>query len=271
MNEELDKLEAFVVGFIESCPYAVCVDSVDRTDASVVVQWQSVADTVHKLELSIGEISRIEKSHPGAPGVRKAQELVAEKMGVLVAMKAGREAPSPGAKESWRPSLSCDGYEVSSLGRIKSLDRKIKDGRQYAGKLLKPFSSGSGYLAVKLPTREGRQNHYLHRLVAEAFLGLSGGLCVNHRNGIKWDNRIENLEVVTQSENLVHSYSELGRVSRPPRGESHFNAKLTGGDIPEIRRRVETGESAVSIAEDYGVGPEAIRRAASGKSWRSGK
>lgn len=87
-------------------------------------------------------------------------------------------------------------YEASSLGRIRS-----KDGAVAAR------SHPRGYLRVRIRCAgQKSQDHFVHRLVALAFLGERQGLEVNHVNGCKTDNRAENLEWVTHSENVAHAY-----------------------------------------------------------------
>ena len=116
-------------------------------------------------------------------------------------------------KEIWKDVVGYEGlYQVSSLGRIKSLDRKIKCRNNYerivVGKIKIPFKKKEGYLTIKLYKSNKLKSFYVHRLVAQAFI--DNPHCkktVNHINEIKTDNRIENLEWATYSENL--SYNNL--------------------------------------------------------------
>ena len=92
-------------------------------------------------------------------------------------------------------------YKVSDLGRVKSLKRKgvLKD------KILKPTLESIGYLKVALSKNSKGKNRRLHQLVAEAFLNHTPNgfkLVVDHRNNIKTDNKLENLQLVTARENL---------------------------------------------------------------------
>ena len=90
-------------------------------------------------------------------------------------------------------------YTVSSTGSIK----RIK-----TGKLIKQ-GNVNGYKNVCL-SKNGKHHYFrVHRMVAELFLKKTGEV-VNHKNGIKDDNRVENLEWCTHSENLIHSYRVLG-------------------------------------------------------------
>ena len=100
--------------------------------------------------------------------------------------------------------------KVSNYGEIFTTDKtKIrsngrKDNRK--GKLLKPATDKDGYLRITLTNNGKRKSYYVHRLVARAYLkDYNEKLQVNHINGIKDDNRAENLEMVTLQENIQHS------------------------------------------------------------------
>jgi hypothetical protein len=87
---------------------------------------------------------------------------------------------------------------VSDFGRVKSLSYNTKK-----EKILKTGRKGSGYVKVVLHKKGKRQDFLLHRLVWSTFNGpIPKGLVVNHLNEIKDDNRLENLEVCTQKENI---------------------------------------------------------------------
>jgi hypothetical protein len=110
--------------------------------------------------------------------------------------------------EVWKDIPGYEGlYQVSSLGRIKSLDRHRMDGRHYRERILKPSSDLAGYLSVEL-CKEGTGKRILvHRLVAQVFVpNPENKKEVNHINGTKADNRSENLEWNTSSENQLHAF-----------------------------------------------------------------
>lgn len=112
-------------------------------------------------------------------------------------------------KEIWKPVKGYEGlYEVSNLGRVKSLERIVErsDGKKYTvnERILKARMTLNGYYRINLHNQGVMETINIHQLVAESFLkhtpcGLK--LVVNHINFDKKDNRVVNLEIVTQREN----------------------------------------------------------------------
>ena len=91
-------------------------------------------------------------------------------------------------------------------------------------------------------------------------------MAVNHKNGIKSDNRLANLEYVTPSENIAHAVRT--GLWRAAFGESHGNAKLTEADVRLILTELATGTSQADLFRRFGVSRDAISRIALGKTWR---
>lgn len=139
-----------------------------------------------------------------------------------------------------------EGYIVSSEGQVVS--RKF--GRVRA---LAPCPNGTGYMQVCLCVGGGTRRVTIHKLVAEAFLGPrpSPKHEVNHKNGIKSDNRAANLEWMTRSQNLQHRRDVLGY--RAARGEANSHVKLTEDGVREIRARCAAGENRKDVARDFGI------------------
>lgn len=120
-------------------------------------------------------------------------------------------------KEKWMPVKGFEGYYIiSNYGVLMSLDRAItrSDGMvlNCKGKALNPSITKDGYLRTML-SKPGKSKSYLiHRLVAESFIpNPKNKRTVNHKNGIKSDNKAINLEWATDRENIKHSFDVLGR------------------------------------------------------------
>ncbi len=116
-------------------------------------------------------------------------------------------------EELWKDVIGYEKlYQVSNLGRIKSLKYKNKFNIE---KIIKPRDVGRGYLAVILYKNKKIKNLYVHRLVAQAFILKSENkLYVNHKDGIKYNNNVNNLEWCTQSENVKHFFNKLDSSKR---------------------------------------------------------
>lgn len=126
--------------------------------------------------------------------------------------------------EEWRPVIDWeDFYEVSNHGAVRSLFRVVRarDGgqRDVPGRVLRPGMDPCGYHRVSLNAFGSRQTRKVHRLVLEAFVGpCPDGMMACHNNGIRNDNRIENLRWDTGSSNMY---------DRVRHGNDHNVAKTT--------------------------------------------
>lgn len=105
--------------------------------------------------------------------------------------------------EIWKDIKNYEGlYQVSNLGRVKSLERLDALGHRLKEKILKPGINQYGYYQVVLCKQSVQKHYMVHRLVFEAFnCQITEGLQVNHINEIKTDNRLENLNLMTCKEN----------------------------------------------------------------------
>lgn len=144
--------------------------------------------------------------------------------------------------ETWKPIKGFPGYEISSCGNVRCF-RNFRGEITDDFRMLKPLLNQDDYFYVDLYTVDHRQVHKrIHRLVADAFIGESPDLVVNHINGNKHDNCVENLEWVTPKENSTH-------------------ASLNGLYRTKKIKIIETGEVFNSIkecAEKLGVDPSCI-------------
>lgn len=128
--------------------------------------------------------------------------------------------PETIGKEEWKDIQGFEGrYQISNMGRVRSLDRWTNDEhpKYLKGRLLNPsMNKGKGYLRISLSDGNRNYTHYeVHRLVALHFVsGYKPGLVVNHKNEIKTDNRADNLEWCTYKYNL--NYSDVIAWKRKP-------------------------------------------------------
>lgn len=136
-----------------------------------------------------------------------------------------------------------------------------------SGRLMKATVTKDGYLRLHLGGRgRFRKDVLVHRLVAEAFVPpLTTGLQINHLDGNKLNNRVENLEWVTPRENIIHAF-QLG-LQKPRRGESNGNAKLCKKDVALIRRLYEQGTTQTKLAGLFRVKQPHISRIIRGEQW----
>jgi hypothetical protein len=159
-------------------------------------------------------------------------------------------------------------YLVSNLGNVKGLDREsvktylgvITGTVKVNGVTLKNRLNKSNYFVVDVT----KKNMNIHRLVANAFIpNPENKPCINHINGIKTDNRVENLEWVTIKENVRHAWSS--GLCLPRVGEKNNMAKLTENIVIDIRN---SKESASSLAKKYDVDRSLIYLLRKNKIWK---
>lgn len=164
--------------------------------------------------------------------------------------------------EIWMPIPNYEKYEASTLGNVRSLNY-LRTGKTCN---LKPQYCPGGYQQVSL-SNDGKVTIFLvHRLVMLAFVGeCPEGLEVAHLNGVRDDNRLENLAYVTPKENRSHKVMHGTNIG--PRGEKHAKAKLTEDGVRQVRHRLANGETQPAIAQDYGVSQQAISDIKTGKLW----
>jgi hypothetical protein len=173
------------------------------------------------------------------------------------------------SKEEWEDVVGYEGvYQVSDYGRVR---RAAPGPGTWPGRVLKPGRAGRGYLTVDLSLDGRIERMYVHRLVAEAFFGPAPSPKheVNHKNGVIDDNRVENLEWVTPSENQLHACRILGRKNPGFRGEAHSQVKLTRRQVRSIRRLYETHKyTKAELGRMFGVTQENIGHIVRRKTWR---
>lgn len=116
-------------------------------------------------------------------------------------------------EEVWKDVTGYEGrYQVSNLGQARSLDWVYPNGRRHKGIILQPAPDKDGYMLITLHKGGKQKTHKVHRLVAEVFLPKESDVRknqINHKNEIKYDNRVDNLEWVTQTENINYGTRTL--------------------------------------------------------------
>lgn len=178
------------------------------------------------------------------------------------------------SNEEWRPVIGYESiYSVSDVGRVRR-DKPYQS--TCAGKILKQQIL-KRYLAVPL-NNKGAWNVHVHRLVAEAFLGpCPDGCQVNHLDGNKVNNHIENLEYVTPRKNTQHAIDAGLRPTFPAienraRGERHGRARMTAELVVKIRALFRDGMSQANIWRTLGFTTNGDRAAVNGivrgKTWK---
>lgn len=174
--------------------------------------------------------------------------------------------------EEWRTIPGHENHEASNFGRIRSKDRtqtfRCRWGhvvnRRHAGVLFNCYTNADGYYVARLKKR-GKQ-FGVHQLVALTFIGeCPVGLVVNHKNGNKKDNRPENLEYVTPSENVSHAHrTGLNNV----KGENHPFASIDDATASQLVEFFRGGGTLTAAVARFGVQRRFAERIRRGDSWK---
>lgn len=165
--------------------------------------------------------------------------------------------------EEWR-SVPDWPYEVSNLGQV----RRVPNGRRRpSGRALKPGIQ-RGYEKVVLSDEPRRRTYSVHQLVARAFIGPppTPKHQINHLDGHKDNNRVQNLEWVTLSQNVLHAFRT--GLKEPMRGSRHGVAKLTEENVAVIRRLKGKGLSGAKVAAWFGVHMQLVYLIWWGRIWK---
>jgi hypothetical protein len=170
---------------------------------------------------------------------------------------------------SWEIVPNTDGkYEVNPNGDVR---RRISGRKLKAGELIKPCPNSDGYpciLGPVLTTGVRRKEFKIHRIVAEVFIGpCPGGLEVNHKDGNKTNNSVDNLEYVSHAENMKHA-ANLGLIPAA-NGRENSNVKLTEDQVREIRTQHKiTGMGSRTLSKHLGLPHGAVYGVLYLRSWR---
>jgi hypothetical protein len=167
--------------------------------------------------------------------------------------------------ERWKP-FRHGYYEVSSYGRVRRAKRGEIRQITFVGKILKPITKNNGYKVIFTCVKSTYKQHYIHRLVAAAFIGpCPKGKEVNHVDCDKSNNHYRNLEYVTDQENQLHSM-DWG-LDRSALGSK----KLDWDDIKKIRKKYKHGYSVDNLASKFDVSRMTIYRIVNNETWKEKK
>jgi hypothetical protein len=164
-------------------------------------------------------------------------------------------------EEVWKDIPNSEGYQVSNKGNVKSLSysRTGKEG------ILKSSLCSRGYPQVCLSINGKSKSKRVHRLVAETFISNPEGKPnINHINGIKTDNRMENLEWCTQKENIRHAV-DTGLFSAT--GENNGMCKITEADAREIKYGLKD-KTRMELSERFGISIWMISAIRNNRLWK---
>jgi len=175
--------------------------------------------------------------------------------------------------EIWKDIEGYEGcYQISNYGNVRALDRIVKVFhkkphphirlRKLKGMILIPALQGYGYPQVSLCNGTSK-SYLIHKLVLNSFVGKNSGMDCNHINGIKTDNRLENLEWCTRSENVQHAY-DTGLSNK---GETHSRAKLNELQA-RIIRRLKGDMFLKEVANIFRIDPTQVSNIQLKKSWK---
>lgn len=162
--------------------------------------------------------------------------------------------------EIWKEFAA--GYEVSTLGNVRSWKRSTP-------RLIKVTIPNNGYKTVRLSIAGKIRYFTIHRLVAEAFIpNPENKPQVNHINGVKTDNRVENLEWVTRSENQLHAVANGLKKS----GEENYRASITNEQATWLRtvyKPFDKEFGAAALARKLDISQSAVKYIVHGKHYKT--
>ena len=161
--------------------------------------------------------------------------------------------------EQFKQIKGYEDYVISDQGRVFSY---------YTKKFLKPGKNQGGYLFVVLWKNGIGKHRSIHRLVALAFIpNPENKRTVNHIDGIKTNNFVENLEWATDSENIQHSFDN--GLQKPLKGEKHGRSKLSEEKVKEIRKLYATDDFTLEyLGKKFGVCFQLISLIVRRKIWK---
>ena len=177
------------------------------------------------------------------------------------------------AHEEWRDVAGYEGlYQVSNLGRVKSLAKKVWNGKTYYNKqelVMKPSMMTIGYYCVTLTRNAIQEKKYIHRLVAEAFIPNPHNYAeVDHIDANPTNNDVSNLRWVTHEENMRHIYELNHQYDGTANLHTPHARMITAMKLqkPVVRSDGKIFPSVKAAAESLNVNPTSVSNAARGRT-----
>lgn len=162
-----------------------------------------------------------------------------------------------------------ENYEISNFGTLRSIERIDSRGCKRKSRIIKNFAERNGYRLVGLSSNNITKTYSVHRLVALAYMPNENiKLEVNHKDGNKSNNCVDNLEWSTRSENVQHAYNNK-LINKKDVGENNHLSKLNNESVIEIRKLYKTKQyTQTKLGEMFGVSQDAISRIVNFQTWK---
>lgn len=179
--------------------------------------------------------------------------------------------------EEWRDIKGYESlYKISNMGRVRSLPKlkRTPSATYYTKDIILPYRySKGGYYRVVLCKNNDSKSFFVHKLVANAFIGEQGHLTVNHKNEDKSDNRVENLEYLTRADNVRYGSgikrSALSRIDNPNVRKTAVNQYDLNGVFIERYISINQAKRELGIkSNNISMCCKHERRQANGFIWR---
>jgi hypothetical protein len=177
--------------------------------------------------------------------------------------------------EKWKYIEESDNYFVSTCGRIKRGDRRVwnelnKSYSFYKEKIIKQSTNNTkGYCRLKIYYLDNSfRTEVVHRLVALTFISNPNNYKqINHIDGNKTNNKLENLEWCNQSQNIRHSINILNNI-HGVKGETNNFSVLKEKQVKQIPILIKEGKTNIEISKLFNVAPSTISEIINGRSWK---
>jgi hypothetical protein len=170
-------------------------------------------------------------------------------------------------EEAWRTLPGFSKYEFSSFGNVRSIDSTDSMGRLKRGKVLKLQNSSNGYVILTLSSDNAKKTFQVHRLIAMAFLPNDSNMpCVNHINGNKQDNKVQNLQWCSYSENNQHAFDS--KLKLPTKQDGRPGTKLSLSKARLMRELARCGNEPEALSKRFKVCKQIVKDVLANKRWK---